>query len=377
MKGLISRIVAVLLGLMCFNARATPSDVDALAFAKLAFANTVITCDSRAFVLTRGNVLTELHNPQYLVSHTELDAADRLNGIDYEGYVKLSFSAYREFSNSSYSWSEWEDPTSFASVLALGMESDVRHGEGPGTALGYGMPVEHKHGEWTPPGNVAKGARSFDCSVVKSIESTADKTNVVQLPGQIAQPFKATAVMNRDIPWLNKCSPTMGTRVMDLGPDHQLPDFQTIAVDPSVCPLKSRFATLGIVPADAMTPIGEWQDHPVASQNPPAQTTVSSPVARPDPVAPAVDPSHASLSHEQTRMFYTALSTPVFVRGYHGTVLCVVPARRAVPARVQSRPPQFNGDYGVLAYKADLCPNANSLPRDMYHEFFFRARAAP
>jgi hypothetical protein len=72
-------------------------------------------------------------------------------------------------------------------------------------------------------------------------------------------------------------------------------------------------------------------------------------------------------------MFYTAVAVTVYVHGNAGRSLCTVAPGSAVRARVQSTPPHFRGDYGVLAYKADLCPNAVGVPRDMYNETFFRA----
>jgi hypothetical protein len=164
---------------------------------------------------------------------------------------------------------------------------------------------------------------------------------------------------------------------MDLGVSKAQPDYKSIVVDPAVCRPNTRYATASIVPLDAVESIQDWTEHPVTASIPPVQMAAPTTASRPTPAAPTIDPSRASLSHAPNQTFYTAAAVRVFVHGYQGSVLCIVPARSPVRARMQSRPPQFRGDYGVLAYKADLCPNiGSSQPRDMYHEFFFRASGA-
>jgi hypothetical protein len=81
----------------------------------------------------------------------------------------------------------------------------------------------------------------------------------------------------------------------------------------------------------------------------------------------------SSLSRNPTQTFYSTTPITVYAHGNRGQVLCTVPASAAISARIQTTPPQFNGDYGVLSYKADLCPNAVGVPRDMYNETFVRA----
>jgi hypothetical protein len=91
-----------------------------------------------------------------------------------------------------------------------------------------------------------------------------------------------------------------------------------------------------------------------------------------------VDPERTSFSRNPTRTVYTAVEVNVFVHGYQGAVLCRLPRGAPVPGRIQSRPALFAGDYGVVAYRADLCPREGAArPRNMYDEFFFRATLGP
>jgi hypothetical protein len=354
-------------------ALAAPSDADAREFArKTAFARRVVSCGPRSFILSNDDQLVQVDRPDYLPTSFGLTRADQLNGIDYQGQVQLTVGAYRPFNRKAHSWPDWQDPNAFNATLTALFNPGAPH-----LAL-YTVLVQHKNAQWFILQDALNIAAEFDCAKVDSIETGTFKENTVQLSGDAPRPFEPNAVLNRAYPFKGDCTPAAGTKVMDLGTDKALPDFKSVVVDPAVCPPKSRFVTAGIVPPDAVESIQQWNDHPVAAPSPPTQIATSSPVARPAPATAAVDPSRASLSHSSTQTFYTTAPVPVYVHGLHGALLCIVPARTSVPARVQNRPPQFSGDYGVLAYKADLCPNAaGTQPRDLYHEFFFRATGAP
>jgi len=367
-------VLAVLVVAVETNANAESSKHDAQEFAKkAAFAGKVVTCESRNseirnFTLSGDSQLTEINNPQYPVEPLGLTPADKLNGIDYEGMVTLAVDAYRIFDSKSHSWPEWEDPHSFNSILTVFAD--------PGSSLlvGYTVLIQHKKGQWRILQNTLSGTAEFNCAKVDSIEAGTFKENKVQLPGEAPRPFEPNAVLNRRYSWTNDCTPAAGTRVMDLGVDKMLPDYKSVVMDPAVCPPKSHFATASIVPPDAIESIQEWNEHPTVPSSPAAQIAAPAQVSRPAPAASTVDPSRMSLSHNSTQTFYTTAAVPVYVHGLRGAILCIAPAHWPVPGRVQNRPPQFSGDFGVLAYKADLCPNAaSSQPRDMYHEFFFRA----
>jgi len=392
MKHLLSKamIAACVIG-GATRAFADPSEADAIAYAEKAFVGKVAVCGSRTYILTHDDTLTEINNPHYYVTRTPLSTADRLNGLDFQGKVRLVADAFRWFDVKATAWEDWQDKDShFSAYSALDAmaENDPRMAKGGGAPLtpaGFVSIIEHKNGKWQTPLTTLDQVSKLDCTLAASIQAG-------KLQGQ---PFIPNAVLRRPYIWSNNCRVPQGTRVMDLGRDK---DFESVVVDPAVCAPKPGFATgaPSLLPPDAIEKSQEGSSigakdpltstdavqapaAPIPSGQPglaePSRDEITRPFQTPSPV----DSSRASLSHSPTRTFYTATAVPVYVHGYdrRGGVLCTVPAGRPVPARIQNRPPQFRGDYGVLAYKADLCPNAASTqPRDMYHEFFFRAIAA-
>ena len=288
-------------------ASAEPSDSDVIAYAQKVFAGKMVTCESKTYVLTARDTLTELHKVGFQVSREALTEADRLNGLDFEGRVRLAARAYRLFNSKSAKWEEGQDQNSVFSTVGVILDVASSAGghsqQAPTTPGELASDLRHKNGEWSTEATNIDTLSNLDCAKVASIQAGRPE-----------------------------------------------PDSGGTSSDSS-----------------AMTSSQAIQETPWGTRP-----------ATPAPAAPpAVDPSRRSMSHAPTQIFYPVAPVPVFVHGHQGPVLCTVPAGTPVPSRMDTHPQQFRGDYGVLAYKADLCPNtAGNEPRDLYHEVFFRARPA-
>src|SRR5690242_18583820 len=91
------------------RAFADPSEADAIAYAEKAFVGKVAVCGSRTYILTHDDTLTEINNPHYYVTRTPLSTADRLNGLDFQGKVRLVADAFRWFDVKATAWEDWQD----------------------------------------------------------------------------------------------------------------------------------------------------------------------------------------------------------------------------------------------------------------------------
>ena len=246
-----------LAGVVLTNATAAPSDAEAVEFAKKAFAGKVITCPCKtpackSRVLTHtGHVLIELHDAGYVPHRDTVSAAERLNGIDYVGSVKLVFDAYRMFGSGE--WGEWQDPASLTTLLV----TPIALTAGDGVPWGYVTAFVHKNGQWVTTLSSVENVPQLSCVLAESIESPAAKAAqpgpMVEVPGKAAQLFVPNGILKHDH-WTDDCTFAKGTRVMVVGHDPNMADFvdsELVIIDPDAAVCRNRHRTItATVPQD-------------------------------------------------------------------------------------------------------------------------------